>query len=58
MIAKTNNTISFLKNLFIEIFFNKTDKVSDISDNSVVNATAFGIAKIAQKALKDVAKYS
>lgn len=55
MIAKTNNTISFLKNLFIEIFFNKTDKVSDISDNSVVNATAFGIAKIAQKALKDVA---
>jgi hypothetical protein len=29
--------------------------VSDISDNSVVNATAFGVSKVAQKCLKDIA---
>lgn len=55
MITKLNNTISFLKNLWIETFMNKTDKVTDISDNSVLNATAFATAKVAQKALKDVA---
>lgn len=48
-------SLSKLKQLFLELFLNKTDKVSDISDNSVVNATAFGVAKIAQKALKDIA---
>ena len=37
-------TVVRLKNLFLEIFINKTDKVSDISDNSVVNAVAFGVA--------------
>lgn len=55
MITKVNNTISFLKNLWIETFLNKTDKVTDITDNSVLNAAAFGTAKVAQKALKDVA---
>lgn len=55
MITKLNNTISFLKNLWIETFINKTDKVSDITDNSVLNATAYATAKVAQKALKDVA---
>lgn len=48
-------SLSKLKQLFLELFLNKTDKVSDISDNSVLNATAFGVAKIAQKALKDIA---
>jgi hypothetical protein len=48
-------TITKLKNLFIEIFLNKTDKVSDISEDSVLNATAFGVAKVGQKALKDIA---
>ena len=46
-------SISTLKQLWIEIFLNKTDKVSDVSDDSVLNATAYGVAKIAQKALKD-----
>lgn len=55
MITKVNNTISFLKNLWIETFLNKTDKVSDITDNSVLNGVAFATAKVAQKALKDVA---
>lgn len=55
MITKVSNTISFLKNLWIETFMNKTDKVTDITDNSVLNATAYGTSKVAQKALKDVA---
>ena len=55
MITKVNNTISFLKNLWIETFLNKTDKVSDITDNSVLNAAAYATAKVAQKAIKDVA---
>lgn len=55
MITKVNNTISFLKNLWIEVFLNKTDKVSDITDNSVLNAVAYASSKVAQKAIKDVA---
>ena len=55
MITRATNTISFLKNLWIETFLNKTDKVSDVSDNSVLNGIAFAHAKIAQKALKDIA---
>lgn len=48
-------SLSKLKQLWLELFLNKTNKVSDISDNSVLNATAYGVAKIAQKALKDIA---
>lgn len=48
-------TVAELKQLFLEIFLNKTDKVSDISDNSVVNATAYGVAKVIQKCMKDIA---
>jgi uncharacterized phage protein gp47/JayE len=54
MITKVQ-TIAQLKQLFLELFINKTDKISDISDNSVVNATAYGVSKIAQKAIKDIA---
>lgn len=55
MIIGVKHTVSLLKSLFIELFLNKTDKVSDISDNSVLNATAFGVAKVGQKCLKDIA---
>lgn len=55
MIAKTSATITNLKNLFIEMFLDKTAKVSNVADGSVVNATAFGVAKVAQKAMKDIA---
>jgi hypothetical protein len=48
-------TINALKQLFLEVFLNKTTKVSDVSDNSVVNATGYGVAKVAQKAMKDIA---
>ena len=55
MITKTDNTINNLKNLFLEVLLNKTDKVSDVTDNSVLNGVAYGTAKIAQKAIKDIA---
>ena len=55
MITKTSATITNLKNLFIEMFLDKTAKVSNVADGSVVNATAFGVAKVAQKAMKDIA---
>ena len=55
MITKVNNTISNLKNLWVEMFLNKTDKDSNIADGSVLNAMAFGTAKVAQKAIKDIA---
>jgi hypothetical protein len=55
MITKPNLTVETIKNLWTELFLNKTDKVSDISDNSVLNATAFANSKVAQKAIKDIA---
>lgn len=49
------STVEKLKQLFLEILINKTDKISDISDNAVLNATAYGVAKVAQKCMKDIA---
>jgi len=46
---------SKLKQLFLELFLNKTDKATDVSDNSVTNAVAFGVASVAQKCIKDIA---
>ena len=40
-----------LKQIFLEIFLNKTDKVSDVSDDSVLNAIAYGNAKLTQRTL-------
>jgi len=54
MITKITS-LSKLKQLWLELFLNKTDKATDVSDNSVTNATAYGVAKIAQKAMKDIA---
>lgn len=51
----TLNSLSELEQLWNEIFLNKTSKVSDISDNSVLSGVAYGVAKIAQKAQKDIA---
>ena len=49
------STIEELKEMFVEIMLNKTDKISKVSDGSVNNGIAFGNAKIAQKMIKDVA---
>ena len=44
-------TTQELKQIFLEILLNKTDKVNDIGAESVLNGIAFGCAKIAQKCL-------
>lgn len=49
-------SIGELKAIFIETLLNKTDKVSKVSDESVLGGTSFGVAKVAQKALKDIAR--
>ena len=44
-----------LKEIFVEILLNKTDKVTKVSEASVLNGVSFGVAKIGQKVLKDIA---
>ena len=44
-----------LKQIFLEIFLNKTDRVSDVSDDSVLNAIAYGNAKLTQRTLTNQA---
>ena len=50
MITKITS-IQELKQIFLEIFLNKTDKVNDVSAESVLNGIAFGCAKVGQKCL-------
>ena len=40
-----------LKQIFLEVLLNKTDKITDIGEDSVLNGIAFGCAKLAQKCL-------
>jgi len=54
MITKITSTQE-LKQMFLEIFLNKTDKVNDISEESVLNGIAYGSAKIGQKCLTNQA---
>lgn len=50
------NTIEETKELFLQMLINKSDgKISKVSENSVVDAIAYGIAKICQKEMKDSA---
>ena len=44
-----------LKQIFLEIFLNKTDKVSDVSDDSVLNVIATGNATLTQRTLTNQA---
>lgn len=48
------STLEERKKLFAELLLNKTNKVSKISDNSSLNAIAFGVSKVAGKAEKDI----
>ena len=50
MITKITSTQE-LKQIFLEIFLNKTDKVSDVGSESVLNGIAYGCAKVGQKCL-------
>lgn len=43
--------IQELKQMFLEIFLNKTDKVNDIGADSVLNGIAYGCGKVGQKCL-------
>ena len=54
MIVKLT-TVEELKQIFVENLLNSTDKVTKISEGSVLNGVAYGVAKIAQKIIKDVA---
>lgn len=49
------SSITELKNIIIEILLGKTNKLSKVSAGSIFNAVAYGIAKIGQKALREIA---
>lgn len=49
------STVTQLKELVVEAIMNFTNKVSKISDGSVLNGISFGVAKLAQRAQKDIA---
>lgn len=44
-----------LKRIFAEALLNNTNKVTKISDGSVLNGISYGVGKLAQKVLKDTA---
>ena len=48
-------SVEELKEIFVETLLNKTPKVTKVSDGSVLNGVAYGCAKVAQKAIKDIA---
>lgn len=54
MITKITD-VEELKQIFVEALINNTDKVTKISDGSTLNGIAYGVAKLSQKVLKDVA---
>jgi len=54
MITKLTD-VQEAKQIFAETLMAKTNKVTKISDNSVVSAISYGVAKLFQRALKDVA---
>lgn len=54
MITKITS-VEELKQIFLEILLNKTDKISDVSDTSVLNGFAYGCGKLAQRTLANQA---
>lgn len=54
MITKITS-VEELKQIFLEILLNKTDKISDVSDESVLNGFAYGCGKLAQRTLANQA---
>lgn len=50
MITKITS-VQELKQIFLEIFLNKTDKVTDVGQESVLNGIAYGCAKVGEKCL-------
>lgn len=54
MITKIS-TLEELKAIFVETLLNKTDKVTKVSEGSVLNGVSYGVAKLGQKITKDIA---
>ena len=50
-----NISIIEAKQLFVEMLLNNTDKLTKVSNESINNGVAYGVAKIFQKGMKDVA---
>ena len=48
-------SIEELKRIFIEAVINKTNKVTKVTNNSTLNGIGYGVSKVGQKALKEVA---
>ena len=48
-------SIGSLKALVSSIFISKTDKADKVADNGVLNGLFYGISKVGQKAIKDIA---
>jgi hypothetical protein len=46
-------TVDNIKTLLLEILLNKTDKVTKVSSNSVLNAIFYSLSKLFQKGMKD-----
>ena len=44
-------SVDTLKQIFVEILLNKTNKISDISNESILNGIAYGCSKLAQRLL-------
>lgn len=53
MITKIT-TVEELKRVFVESILNNTNKVTKISDGSVLNGIGYGVGKLGQKTLKDL----
>jgi len=48
-------TANEVKELFVESLLNKTDKITKISDNSILNGVGYGVGKVFQRGMKDSA---
>lgn len=48
-------SVEELKQIFFELLFNSTDKVTKISNESSLNAIAYGVSKVGQKTIKEIA---
>lgn len=51
----TPQSESSLKELWIKVLLSRTDKVTKVTDASVLNAISYADSKLSQKALKDIA---
>lgn len=55
MVLIKPQSIEALKQLWVKVLLSRTDKVTKVTDGSVLNGVAYASSKLAQKALKDIA---